>query len=266
MPWCIWARTARWNGCRARRSRLIMKPASPRGSPRRPPVIYPFIVNNPGEASVARRRLGAVVLGHLTPPLKAAGTHGAAAALERLIDDYAAADGLDRRRTEMLRDEILTQARSRGAAEESGCRREMPADDQLARLDAYLCDVKELQIRDGLHVFGQRPGPGAAGGVARAIQAAAPNADPARLEAALDASARPRGQACSPPWRAVRAARPGGRPQPWPGGCAAHRPQSLQPRPPRRADPRRHGAGGQSRRGDCCAAICRSRGTGRAVW
>ena len=62
------------------------------------PVIYPFIVNNPGEAAAAKRRLGAVTIGHLTPPLHAAGLHGEAAALERLIDEYAAADGLDRRR------------------------------------------------------------------------------------------------------------------------------------------------------------------------
>jgi cobaltochelatase CobN len=153
------------------------------------PVIYPFIVNNPGEAAVARRRLGAVVLGHLTPPLKEAGAHGAAMSLERLIDDYAAADGLDRRRTDMLRDEILTQAAAAGLLEESGCQREMPADDQLARLDAYLCDVKELQIRDGLHVFASAPASDRRAALLAALRAAAPKADPARLEAALDASA-----------------------------------------------------------------------------
>ncbi|HVE22773.1 MAG TPA: cobaltochelatase subunit CobN [Acidocella sp.] len=157
------------------------------------PVIYPFIVNNPGEAAVARRRLGAVVLGHLTPPLKVAGAHGAASSLERLIDDYAAADGLDRRRTEMLRDEILTQAAAAGLLEESGCKREMPADDQLARLDAYLCDVKELQIRDGLHVFGRPPAPERRAALLASLRAAAPQADPARLEAALDASAEAEG-------------------------------------------------------------------------
>ncbi|HEY1857828.1 cobaltochelatase subunit CobN [Acidocella sp.] len=157
------------------------------------PVIYPFIVNNPGEAAVARRRLGAVVLGHLTPPLKAAGSHGAALELERLIDDYAAADGLDKRRTEMLRDEILTQAAAAGLLEESGCAREMPADDQLARLDAYLCDVKELQIRDGLHVFGRPPAPERRDALLAAIQAGAPGADPARLAVALDASAQAEG-------------------------------------------------------------------------
>lgn len=153
------------------------------------PVIYPFIVNNPGEAAVARRRLGAVVLGHLTPPLKSAGAHGEAAALERLIDDYAAADGLDRRRTEMLCGEILSRAEAAGLLEESGCARDMPADDALARLDAYLCDVKELQIRDGLHVFGQSPAPEQRAALLAAIVAASPGVDPANLASALDASA-----------------------------------------------------------------------------
>ena len=33
------------------------------------PVIYPFIVSNPGEAAQAKRRIAAVTIGHLPPPL-----------------------------------------------------------------------------------------------------------------------------------------------------------------------------------------------------
>ena len=121
------------------------------------PVVYPFIVNNPGEAAAAKRRLGALTIGHLTPPLKSAGAHGAAGELERLIDEYAAADGLDRRRTMLLRREILARAETDNLLAESGATPEMSEDDRLARLDAYLCDVKDLQIRDGLHVFGRAP-------------------------------------------------------------------------------------------------------------
>ena len=157
------------------------------------PVIYPFIVNNPGEAAVARRRLGAVVLGHLTPPLKSAGVHGEAAALERLIDEYAAADGLDRRRTAMLREEILSRAEAAGLLAESGCARDMPEDDALARLDAYLCDVKDLQIRDGLHVFGLPPTPERRDALLDAIHAASPGANRGAVAAALDASAAAEG-------------------------------------------------------------------------
>ncbi len=144
------------------------------------PVVYPFIVNNPGEAMAARRRLGAVVLGHLTPPLKSAGAHGPAAALERLLEDYAAADGLDRRRTGLLRQEILQLAEANGLLAECGIASATPQDDALARLDAYLCDVKELQIRDGLHVFGTPPSGPAREALLSAIRATSPGHDVAR--------------------------------------------------------------------------------------
>jgi cobaltochelatase CobN len=121
------------------------------------PLIYPFIVNNPGEAAAAKRRLGAVTIGHLTPPMRAAGLHAEAAALETLIEEYATADGLDRRRSTLLRREILDRASTAGLLAESGVQPGAPDDDALARLDAYLCDVKDLQIRDGLHVYGQPP-------------------------------------------------------------------------------------------------------------
>ncbi len=121
------------------------------------PVIYPFIVNNPGEAAAAKRRLGAVTIGHLTPPLGDGGAHGEARVLERLIDEYAAADGLDRRRTGLLRRDILDRAEAAGLLAESGVGRDATDDDALARLDAHLCDVKDLQVRDGLHVYGRPP-------------------------------------------------------------------------------------------------------------
>src|SRR5262249_4958596 len=72
-------------------------------------------------------------------------------------DEYAAADGLDRRRTALLREEILDRAAAAGLLAESGADRASTKEDQLARLDAYLCDVKGLQIRDGLHVYGRAP-------------------------------------------------------------------------------------------------------------
>jgi cobaltochelatase CobN len=151
------------------------------------PVIYPFIVNNPGEAAAAKRRLGAVTIGHLTPPLSAAGLHGAAAELEKLIDEYAAADGLDRRRGTLLRTEILGRAEDLGLLAESGVRQDTPADEALARLDAYLCDVKDLQIRDGLHVFAAPPRQRDA--LLAALQLACPAVPSATLSGGLDACA-----------------------------------------------------------------------------
>ena len=147
-------------------------------------MVYPFIANNPGEAAVAKRRLGAVTIGHLTPPLKPAGQHGAALELERLIDEYAAADGLDRRRTALLRRAILDRAEETGLLAEGHIPRDIPEEDALARLDAWLCDVKEMQIRDGLHVFGRAPAPERRAALLAALTRSAPGFDPARLDAA----------------------------------------------------------------------------------
>ena len=119
------------------------------------PVIYPFIVNNPGEAVQAKRRLAAVTIGHLTPPLSAAGLHGPLAELEGLVEEYAAADGLDRRRQQLLEDEIVERAWTSGLAADCGLVEGEPNRQAIAKLDAQLCDIKELSIRDGLHVFGR---------------------------------------------------------------------------------------------------------------
>jgi cobaltochelatase CobN len=154
------------------------------------PVIYPFIVNNPGEAAAAKRRLGAVTIGHLTPPLKPAGHGPEGAELERLIDEFAAADGLDRRRTSLLRREILTRAETAGLLGESGAVRDMSEDDQLARLDAYLCDVKDLQIRDGLHVFGRAPDAECRAEFLQALHQSNPGVPIATLAPRLDAAAQ----------------------------------------------------------------------------
>ena len=118
------------------------------------PVVYPFIVNNPGEAMPAKRRLAAVTIGHMTPPLSSAGLSGPLAELEALVEEYAAAETSDRRRAGLIEREILDRARLSGLAAECGIG---PADaprDAIARLDAQLCDIKDLSIREALHVYG----------------------------------------------------------------------------------------------------------------
>lgn len=134
------------------------------------PVIYPFIVNNPGEAAQAKRRLGAVTIGHLTPPLAAGGLHGALAELEALVEEYAAADGLDRRRMPLLEAEIIDRAWSAGLAEECGLVRGEAPRQAIAKLDARLCDIKDLSVRDGLHVFARAPSAEARAGLVAAIE------------------------------------------------------------------------------------------------
>lgn len=121
------------------------------------PVLYPFIVNNPGEGVQARRRFAAVLIGHLTPPPVEAGLHGDLAGLETAIDEYSQATALDPRRLGMLRETILDLAWRSGVAADCNLRPDDDPETILSRLDAHLCDIKEMQIRDGLHVFGTSP-------------------------------------------------------------------------------------------------------------
>jgi len=121
------------------------------------PVIYPFIVSNPGEAAQAKRRIAGVTIGHLPPPLTAGGPSGDAHKLELLLDEYAQADGLDRRRRERLAALIVETAKRSGLARDAGVDVAAPADEALKRIDAWLCDLKDLAIKDGQHIFGQAP-------------------------------------------------------------------------------------------------------------
>ena len=156
------------------------------------PVIYPFIVNNPGEAVQAKRRLGAITIGHLTPPLSTAGLHGPLAELEGIIEEYAAADGLDRRRLVFLEEEIVERAWTNGLAADCGLVKGEPNRQAIAKLDAQLCDIKELSIRDGLHIFGRSADEetmrllAVATGAEAAVRASA-DCERAALIAALDA-------------------------------------------------------------------------------
>jgi cobaltochelatase CobN len=119
------------------------------------PVVYPFIVSNPGEAAQAKRRIAAVTLGHLPPPLVAAGLDENKQKLERLVDEYAQADGLDRRRRDRLAKLIVETAEKTGLASEAGVAGTDAPDEALRRIDAWLCDLKDFAIKDGLHVYGR---------------------------------------------------------------------------------------------------------------
>ena len=136
---------------------LALSPACfPRALAGSLPQLYPFIVNDPGEGTQAKRRIGAAIIDHLTPPLTRAESYGPLKALEALVDEYYLAAGLDPRRRDVLRDDILELARSVGLDADCGMTKDDAAG-SLAALDNYLCDLKELQIRDGLHVFGASP-------------------------------------------------------------------------------------------------------------
>ena len=120
------------------------------------PNIYPFIVNDPGEGTQAKRRTSAVIIDHLTPPLTRAETYGPLKDLEALIDEYYLAAGLDQRRVDLLRRHILDLTRSSGLDEDAGVK-DLDEAQALQQIDNYICELKEAQIRDGLHILGKSP-------------------------------------------------------------------------------------------------------------
>ena len=120
------------------------------------PHFYPFIVNDPGEGAQAKRRAQAVIIDHLMPPMTRAETYGELAELEGLVDEYYQAMGMDVRRETWLRERILEQV------EKTNVLQELPVTDTdeeavFDALDTYLCDIKEAQIRHGLHILGALP-------------------------------------------------------------------------------------------------------------
>ncbi|CCE96245.1 cobalamin biosynthetic protein CobN [Sinorhizobium fredii HH103] len=121
------------------------------------PHLYPFIVNDPGEGTQAKRRTSAVIIDHLTPPLTRAESYGPLKDLEALVDEYYEAAGGDPRRLRLLSRQILELVRDIGLDGDAGIEKGDSDDKALEKLDAYLCDLKEMQIRDGLHVFGVAP-------------------------------------------------------------------------------------------------------------
>ncbi|BAZ25289.1 cobaltochelatase [Kalymmatonema gypsitolerans NIES-4073] len=134
------------------------------------PHLYPFIVNDPGEGSQAKRRAQAVIVDHLTPPLTRAELYGCLHELENLIDEYYEAESLDPSRLPIIGDRIRELVVKENLFldlelkyKAKGITRKQDSSDStfdlsvLPSLDGYLCELKEAQIRDGLHIFGQCP-------------------------------------------------------------------------------------------------------------
>ncbi len=122
------------------------------------PVVYPFIVDDPGEAAPLKRRLGGVALGHLTPTVARAGLPPETARLRELVEEYSAATILDPRRAKLLAAAILEEAEGHGLLAGAGIPPDAPMEEALTALDAHLCDLGETTFRDGLHILGRAPG------------------------------------------------------------------------------------------------------------
>jgi cobaltochelatase CobN len=117
------------------------------------PHLYPFIVNNPGEGTQAKRRTSAVIIDHLTPPLTRAGLYGQLEQMERLLEEHGHCVALYPRRAAEL------EAEMERLLECAAWKKDLPSGgDSMPELANFLCELKESQIRSGLHVFGKPPG------------------------------------------------------------------------------------------------------------
>ena len=124
------------------------------------PLVYPFIVNDPGEGTQAKRRGHAVVVDHLVPPMARADTYGEMAKLEQLLDEYATVQAMDPAKLPALRTriwEVVQAAQLHHDLHVDGQPGEQDFDDFVLHIDGYLCEVKDVQIRDGLHILGGVP-------------------------------------------------------------------------------------------------------------
>jgi cobaltochelatase CobN len=124
------------------------------------PLVYPFIVNDPGEGTQAKRRGHAVVVDHLVPPMARAETYGEMAKLEQLLDEYATVQALDPAKLPALRAQIWELVSTAQLHHDLGMQSAPGAaefDEFVLHIDGYLCEVKDSQIRDGLHVLGAPP-------------------------------------------------------------------------------------------------------------
>lgn len=124
------------------------------------PVIYPFLVNDPGEGTQAKRRAHATIVDHLVPPMARAESYGDIARLEQLLDQYGNVAVMDPAKVPALQGEIWTLLEAAKMHHELGIEDrpgEDEFDDMVMHIDAKLCEIKDVQIRDGLHVLGQAP-------------------------------------------------------------------------------------------------------------
>ncbi|MBU9765446.1 cobaltochelatase subunit CobN [Mycobacterium sp. TNTM28] len=124
------------------------------------PLIYPFLVNDPGEGTQAKRRAHATLVDHLIPPMARAETYGDIAKLEQLLDEHSTVSALDPGKLPAIRQQIWTLMRAAKMDHDLGLEDrpdEDSFDDMLLHVDGWLCEIKDVQIRDGLHVLGQKP-------------------------------------------------------------------------------------------------------------
>ncbi len=124
------------------------------------PNFYPYIINNPGEGTQAKRRAHAVIIDHLIPPMTQAETYDDLARLEQLLDEYYRMASLDPTKLPHITQQIWSLVTRNNLDRDLKVERCPEADDFdafLQEIDGYLCELGDAQIRDGLHILGEPP-------------------------------------------------------------------------------------------------------------
>jgi cobaltochelatase CobN len=151
------------------------------------PLVYPFIINDPGEGSQSKRRGHAVIVDHLTPPMTSAETYGPLAALNQLVNEYYAVEKLDPSKLPFIQQQIWELIQDANLKTDLDLKNILSRDhgdhkhdweDELTPegvpvtlaemsgsevahliedIDGYLCELGMAQIRDGLHILGNMP-------------------------------------------------------------------------------------------------------------
>ncbi|WP_326943656.1 cobaltochelatase subunit CobN [Amycolatopsis sp. NBC_01307] len=124
------------------------------------PLIYPFLINDPGEGAQAKRRAHATIVDHLIPPMARAESYGDMARLEQLLDEHANIAAMDPAKLPAVRAQIWTLIQAAKLDHDLGVEQrphDAEFDDFLLHIDGWLCEVKDAQIRDGLHILGAAP-------------------------------------------------------------------------------------------------------------
>ncbi|MGW0520193.1 cobaltochelatase subunit CobN [Crossiella sp. NPDC003009] len=124
------------------------------------PLIYPFLVNDPGEGTQAKRRAHATLVDHLVPPMSRADSYGDIARLEQLLDEHSNIAAMDPAKLPAIRAQIWTLIQAAKLDHDLGLTdrpHDAEFDDFLLHVDGWLCEVKDVQIRDGLHILGAAP-------------------------------------------------------------------------------------------------------------
>src|SRR6202000_780439 len=124
------------------------------------PLVYPVLVNDPGEGPQAKRRVHATLVDHLVPPMARAESYGDIARLEQLLDEHAQIASMDPAKLPAIRAQIWTLLRAAKLDPDLGLAdrpHDAEFDDLILHVDGWLCEIKDAQIRDGLHILGQKP-------------------------------------------------------------------------------------------------------------